>query len=513
MDNLTRREFIRRSAAIASSAVAAPIFVPASALGRAGRPAASERIVMGCIGVGNQGTALLRGFLADERVQVVAVCDVNEESAGYWSNSVRGSAPARQTVESHYSSGDSADYKGCTVYSDFQELLARDDIDAVTVATPDHWHALITIAAAEAGKDIYCEKPLALTIPEGRAMCQAVRRYGRIFQTGSQQRSDPNFRRVCELVRNGRIGELERVTVGLPGGTPDYGKTGDQTDPQEVPEGFDYDRWLGPAPYTPYCPARTHVNFRWVLDYSGGQLTDWGGHHPDIAQWGMDTEDTGPIEVRGASAEWATHPVWDTATKYRFECVYQNGVTLVVADNGQVRGGVHFEGSEGWAWADRGRHEVFPENLRDTVIGPNEVHLYRSTHHLRNFVDGVITRKDPIAPVETAHRSITIAHLGNIAMRLGLERLRWDPVAEKVIDQPIAQAMVDAVAAHKNAGDLSLEDLKGLREITMTYSDLKDEPVRGPVLNLPGNDDGVLFARNTLTDATLRLLAARTADD
>ncbi len=442
MTKITRRDFVRRSGAIASAALAAPLFIPGSALGRANRPAPSERITMGCIGVGNQGSALLRGFLNDDRVQVVAVCDVNEESPGYWSNSVRGRAPAKRKVESHYTNKDAPNYKGCDVYDEFEALLARDDIDAVTVATPDHWHALISIAAAAAGKDIYCEKPLSLTIPEGRAMCDAVRRYGRVFQTGSQQRSDPNFRRVCELVRNGRIGELHTVTVGLPGGTPDYGKTGDESAPQKVPAGFNYDRWLGPAPYVPYCPARTHVNFRWVLDYSGGQLTDWGGHHPDIAQWGMNTEHTGPIEINGATAEWAVHPVWNTATKYRFECLYENGVKLVIADNAKVRAGVLFEGSDGWAWADRGRHEVFPAKLRDTVIGPNEIHLYETKNHLENFIDGVISRKDPIAPVEAAHRSIAIAHLGNIAMQLGRSKLKWDPVAERVVDDPIAQAMI-----------------------------------------------------------------------
>jgi len=230
----------------------------------------------------------------------------------------------------------------------------------VEIATPDHWHAALVIAACRAGKDIYCQKPLSLTVREGRAMANAVKRYGVVFQTGSQQRSDYNFRRAAELVLNGRIGRLHTVECGLPGGWPDYGKTAARKQPEPVPEGFDYDMWLGPAPYAPYCPARVGVNFRWVLDYSGGQLTDWGGHHPDCAQWGMGTQYTGPIEIRAAKGTFPVDQVYNTATEYYFEAIYKNGVKLIISN--RLRGGVTFRGTEGWVWANRGRHDAEPKS-------------------------------------------------------------------------------------------------------------------------------------------------------
>ena len=221
-------------------------------------------------------------------------------------------------------------------------------------------------------------------------MSYAVSKHKVVFQTGSQQRSDPNFRRACELVRNGRIGTLRTVRVGLPGGRPDYAKTGDRKDPQPVPEGFDYDRWLGPAPAAPYAPARCHVNFRWVLDYSGGQVTDWGGHHPDIAQWGMGTEMTGPVEIRNVKGAFPPDKLWNTATEFSFEAVYEGGVTMLVSN--KERMGVTFVGSEGTVYVNRGQFETDPVSLKDTVIGPDEVHLYKSDDHFRNFIDCVVSR-------------------------------------------------------------------------------------------------------------------------
>ena len=437
-EGISRRALLRNAAGMATAA-AFPYIVPSSALGKANAPPASERVVMGCIGTGNQGTNDMRDFLRDSRVQVVAVCDVNRESAGYWDNRIGGREPARKIVEEHYAAQkESGAYKGCAGYEDFRELLARDDIDAVLIALPDHWHSISVIEAAKASKDIYGEKPLSLTIPEGRAMSDTVRRYGRIFQTGSQQRSDQNFRRACELVRNGRIGKLQTVKCGLPGGTPDISKMGGRDKPEPVPDGFNYDRWLGPAPDAPYCPARCHVNFRWILDYSGGQVTDWGGHHPDIAQWGMDTEKTGPVEIRNAKGEFSPDGLYNTAVNFYFECIYKNGVKLIVSN--EVRGGVTFEGTEGWVWADRGRHDANPKSLLESVIGPNEIHLYRSDNHTRNFIDCVLSRNEPVAPIETAHRSITIGHLGNIAMRLGRD-LKWNPDAERFVDDEQAQRM------------------------------------------------------------------------
>jgi predicted dehydrogenase len=418
------------------SAAAAPLL--ASAQGS--RPAPSNRVTLAVIGTGNQGIGDMRGFLRDERVQVVAVCDVNKMSPGYWEGAMGGRDVARSFVDWHYGAQRrSGTYRGCDTYEDFRDVLRRKDIDAVLIALPDHWHSIPAVMAARAGKDIYGEKPLSLTIAEGRAMSDAVRDHKRVFQTGSQQRSDSRFRKACELVRNGRIGKLQTVTCGLPGGTPDLSRSGHRKDPEPVPEGFNYEMWLGPAPRAPYSPARCHVNYRWILDYSGGQITDWGGHHPDIAQWGMGTEMTGPVEVRNARGTWAKDPIYNTATDFTYEGIYENGVRLVVTN--RARGGVTFEGTEGMVWVNRGAIESKPENLVYSDIADNEFHLPKSHSHFRNFIDCVLSRKEPIAPVEQGHRSITISHLGNIALRLG-RNLKWDPKTEKVQDDNEANAML-----------------------------------------------------------------------
>jgi len=392
------------------------------------------------IGTGNQGIGDMKQFFKDERVQVVAVCDVNRESRMYWDDAEGGRDVAKRIADVFYTEKLGATYTGCDTIEDFRDLLARDDIDAVEVATPDHWHAIMTVEAAKAGKDIYCQKPLSLTVREGRAMSDAVKKYDRIFQTGSQQRSDAHFRRACELVRNGRIGTLKTVRCGLPGGRPDFGKTIDHKNPEPVPDGFNYDMWLGPAPWAEYAPARCHVNFRWILDYSGGQLTDWGGHHPDCAQWGMDTEYTGPIEINNASAVFAPDVLWNTATEYYFEALYRSGVTMIISS--KERGGVTWEGTDGWVWADRGRHEASSEEIFNSEIGDDEIHLYKTAGHFRNFIDCVISREQTIAPVEVAHRSITICQLGNIAMRLGRDSLKWDPDTETILGDDEAASML-----------------------------------------------------------------------
>jgi myo-inositol 2-dehydrogenase/D-chiro-inositol 1-dehydrogenase len=416
------------------------VLVSAAALHGQQAPPPSRRVNLGLIGCGNQGINDLKLFLADERVQVVAVCDVNRQSPGYWNGGIAGREPARDFVEWHYGQARrTGAYKGCAIYEDFRELLRRPDIDAVILALPDHWHALATIAAARAGKDIYGEKPLALTIAEGRAMVHAVQSNHRIFQTGSQQRSDPRFRLACELVRNGRLGKLHTVLCGLPGGTPDYGQTGHRQDPEPVPAGFNYDLWLGPAPEAPYAPGRCHVNFRWILDYSGGQLTDWGGHHPDIAQWGMGTELTGPVAIRNGQATWAKEKLWNTATDFHFEAIYASGVKLICSS--RVRQGVTFQGADGWVWVNRGAIEASPLPLLDYRPGAGEIQLPRSTSHARNFIDSVFSRQQPIAPIEQAHRSISIAHLGNISLRLGRD-LTWDPNQERFPNDEAANRLL-----------------------------------------------------------------------
>ena len=411
---VSRRDFLKGAAA----AVAAPYVLTSTALGAADRPAASGRIVMGAIGLGGQGQGDMGGLMGSREVQMVAVCDVDRDHR----------EKARAAVNKHNGNND------CAGYNDFRELLARDDIDAVLIATPDHWHAIVVIEAARAGKDMYCEKPLSLTIREGRAMSDAVRRYGRVFQTGSQQRSDDKFRFACELVRNGRIGKLVTMKVGLPGGDASGPKP-----PVPVPDGFDYDFWLGPAPWAPYFAEKCHWNFRWQFDYSGGQVTDWGAHHCDIGQWGNGTEYTGPTEMWG-SGKFPDNGPWNTAVEYQFFAKYPNGVVMDVSS--RHPNGVRFEGTEGWVFVTRGKIDAEPKPLLRSTIGPSEIHLYENRNHTRNFVECVLTRRPTIAPIEVAHRSITIAHLGNIAMLTG-RKIKWDPDKEQIVGDAEANRWLD----------------------------------------------------------------------
>ena len=414
---LGRREFIERTVAVAAGAVAFPYIIPSSALGADGAVAPSNRVVLGCIGVGSQGTGNMKGFLGNKDVQIVAVCDVDKSHR----------LEAKKIIDRKYDNSDCADY------NDFRELLARTDLDAVSIAVPDHWHSMPAILAAQSGRDIYAEKPLSLTIVEGRAMCDAVHRYGRVWQTGSWQRSQNHFRFACELVRNGRIGKVHTVMVGLP--------TGPKIEPQPampVPEGFDYDFWLGPAPWAPYTEKRCHWNFRWILDYSGGQLTDWAAHHCDIANWGMGTEYTGPVEVQGVG-DFPRDGLYNAAIDYTFDCKYAPGASPVAPDgfvmnvSNKNRGGATWEGTDGWVWVDRGGIDAHPKELLNSRIGPDEIHLYKSTDHMLNFLACMRTRELTITPIEVAHRAISIAHLGNIAMQLG-RKVGWDPKTEQILD-------------------------------------------------------------------------------
>ena len=421
-DELSRRQFLKRGAALAGAALAAPWIVPASALGADGFVAPSNRIVMGSIGVGGMGTGNTRCFLERPEIQLVAVCDVDREHLN----------DAKKIVDDFYTKQAGNSYKSCATYGDFRELLARPDIDVITTATPDHWHALIACAAARAGKDMYAEKPLALTIEQGRIMSDTMKRHGRVFQTGSWQRSQRNYRFACELVRNERIGKLQTVKVGL----PPAGSMPVQPE-QPVPPTFNYDMWLGPAPYAPYNKARCHWNFRYNFDYSGGHVTDWGAHNCDIAHWGMGMEHSGPSEVWG-QGEFPRDGYFNVATDYKFECLYANGVHTITSS--RYENGIHFEGSEGWVFVNRERIDAHPRSLLTTVIRPDEIHLYESSDHYNNFIECVKTRRETIAPVETAHRSITVAHLGNIAMLLG-RKVRWNPERECFVDDPEADRM------------------------------------------------------------------------
>lgn len=423
--SLTRRGFLRRTGAVALGASVAPQIVHAAVLGRDGHTAPSERVIMGSIGVGGQGSYNMGGFLGIPEVQMAAVCDVDAAHR----------ERAKATVETHYKDrGLAAD---CATYNDFRELLARDDIDALMIATPDHWHGIMGIAAAEAGKDMYCEKPLAHSIAEGRAVTDAVKRNRRVLQTGSHERSRDNARYACELVRNGRIGKLHTIRVFLP---IDNHAPEPNMPPVPVPEGFDYDLWLGPAQWAPYFEKRTHFWFRYNLDYSGGEVTDRGAHIIDLGQLGHGSDHTGPVEVEG----WGDFPkdgIFNTAMDYEFSFTYADGVRMLCAQR-PVRG-VRFEGEDGWVFIHihGGNLEASSPDLLREVIGPNELQLGRSPGHHKDFIDCVKTRGIPMAPAEAGHRTATMCHLANIAMRLG-RKLKWDPDAERFPDDAEANRML-----------------------------------------------------------------------
>jgi len=417
---ISRRTFLKS----ASTAITIPYIVSSSALGKSGQPAPSNQITMGLIGLGSMGMRHVKGFLQEDDCRITAVCDVDASRQN----------AAAEEINKQYGSG------SCARYNDFRDVIAREDIDALCIAVPDHWHSILAIMAICAGKDIYGEKPLALTIAEGQAMVETVHRYKCVWQTGSWQRSTAHFRFACELVRNQRIGKLQRVEIGI--------GQGSCIDPQPtmaVPEGLDYEMWLGPAPWAPYTEKRCHWNFRWITDYSGGQVTDWGAHHIDIAHWGMDCDDTGPIEVEGKGV-FPDDGLWNTAVDYDFRCKYDNGVTMCVGSNNHYPQGVRFIGDRGWVHVTRSGLKTNPKRLLKEKIGPEEVHLPKpsGSHrqgHRRDFLDCVRTRAQTIAPIEVGHRSVTAAHLGNIAMILG-HKIRWDPIREQIIGDATASRMI-----------------------------------------------------------------------
>jgi len=407
------------------AAATAPCFVPSSVLGLGNRPAPSERIAMGFIGLGGQGDRDLRAFLGRPAVQVVALCDVDSGSDRYERQWIRGLAPALSVVEERYGEEKrSGRHKGCLTFADFREVVHRSDIDAVSIATPDHWHAIPTIMAAKAGKDVFCQKPLSLTVQEGRSMERAIRRYGRVFQCGTQRRSSAQCRHSCELVRNGRIGEVHTVRVGLPGGHTRV-RAPVQERAMPAPEGFDYDLWLGQAPAAPYHLERCHFTFRWNYDYSGGQVTDWGAHFIDMAHWGMDKDNTGPVQIEGSAAYPKDQFLWDTAESFDFECLYGDGQRMIASNRFPM--GVRFMGTEGWVDLEG---DTEPKDLRASKIKPEETHLYACASQYDNFLDCVKTRQETSASVEVAHRSVSVAHLANIAVKLG-RPLTWNPGKER----------------------------------------------------------------------------------
>lgn len=434
-----RRSFLR---AAAVAGVGFPAVIPGSALGKNGAVAPSNRTTIATIGTGNQGLGEIRRFLKDPRAQFIAVCDVNRESAGYWSNKPGGREVAKRVIEEFYRNSRTGEKRaGITAYEDFRELLQRSDLDAVHIATPDHWHAIPVILAARAKKHIYGQKPLSLTVAEGRAMSDAVKAAGITFQTGSQQRSDNRFQFAARLVRSGALGRVHTTLCYQPAGNRDYAGTGQLRSPAPVPQGFNYDFWLGPAPWAEYAPARCHVNFRWNYDYSGGQVTDWGGHHPDIAQLALGTQLTGPVAIRNARGVIPPRSaLWNTPESYRFEAHYADGRRMIIRSD-ERQNGIRFEGTNGWLYVSRGTIEASDPALLPAAEVGNE---WKTSieKHFGNFLDCIRSGKETVAPCEQAHRSITISHLGNIALLLGRD-LRWDPQREQVIGDTTANAMLN----------------------------------------------------------------------
>ena len=413
-----RRRFLKTAAA----ACAAPYVISSTAWGAPGRPAPSKRITTALIGSGGRGQQIIAG--GD---QVLGICDVDAKHR----------AAAKAKIDAMAGNQD------CAEHSDFREVLDRDDVDAVVVATPDHWHVPIAAAAVKAGKSVYVEKPLTVSIHEGRVLAGIVRRYGAILQVGSQQRSPEyeKFTRACELVRNGRIGELKKVRVEI------LTRSGNDNAwaPRAVPPELDYEMWLGPAPWSPYHPDRVHYKFRFVSDFSGGDLSNWGAHHLDIAQWGIGADDSGPLEVVGRGKRNATgihDPFYDLAVDF----LYAGGVKVELRSlTGSGSGTVRFEGTEGWVQVGREGMWAEPESLLTARIGPSEIRLAppdQAGSHMGIWLD-CIRRRSPRGlnvPAEIGHRSATVCHLANIAMELE-RKLTWDPAAEQFVDDDEANRM------------------------------------------------------------------------
>ena len=413
MKRISRRQFVRGAAA----GLALPYIVPSSVLGA---DAPSRKITIGFIGVGDHGTGWnLDRYLKLRDARVLVVCDVD----GYRMRK------AKAITDAAYGTED------CGMSKDFREVLARKDIDAVMISTPDHWHTLISVMAARAGKDVQCEKP-TLTIDEGKVLIRTIRNLRRVFQTSTEDRAVPEYHRMAELVRNGRIGKLQKIEVILPK-QPDG--PGNPT-PQPVPQDLDWDLWLGPAPYAPFTKDRAHGTFRWIWDYSGGVICDWGAHLFDTAQWANDTERSGPVEVEGTGTHWEGG-LYNTVKDYDVTYRYANGVVMTCKPGNPS---IKFIGTDGWVgntgW--RGPVEASSKEILESKIGPEEIHLYTNpAGEHDDFLKCVKSRKDPYFPVDIGHRVSTVCHLANIAIKVG-RKLKWDPVKEQFIGDSTANAML-----------------------------------------------------------------------
>lgn len=426
--HVNRRDFLRT----ATASVVAPLIVPRHVVAGSQTTPPSDRITLGHIGVGSMGGGHVRGFLKMPDARVLAVCDVREETL----------EKAKRGIDAHY--GDSSSMG----FTDFRELLARPDIDAVVIATGERWHPLIGIEAARRGKHIYCEKPLSVTLAEGLALREAVKKYGVVFQWGTQQRSSHNYRLTAELVRNGYIGEVRNIMIGSAGGGPPKPEPPETLKPP--PPGFDYDRWLGPSPYVPYSDVRVSRTWMFIRDYGHGCLGGaWGIHDLDAAQFFLDTDETTPIEIEGRALYY--EDVRDVPYSWTVEQKYANGVTVIHMDLVTAKARAKpFElgsmaslvtGTKGWIWVSRQGVRTEPESLAQTVIGDHEKRVLFSDDHKRNFLDAIRKRQPPISPIGAAVHAETMCQQSEIAMRLR-RKLRWDPKAERFIDDEQANRLL-----------------------------------------------------------------------
>jgi predicted dehydrogenase len=449
-NKVSRRGFLKTGLG-AVAAMGFPAIVPSSVFGQY---APSKRINIGCIGAGR----ISRGhdmamLLPYDRAKIMAVCDLDAHRV----------EDGKKLINDFYAKKTGAAYDGVTGYANYHELLANKDIDAVVVSTPDHWHALIGVDAVRACKDVYLQKPASLTIAEGRALSNAVQASGRILQIGSQQRSTVQFRYAAELVRNGRIGDLQRVEVGLPGDPAGGDKT-----PMPVPDWFNYEMWLGETPYKYYTVDRVHPQTGydrpgWLRcrQFGAGMITGWGAHHIDSAHWGMNTEYTGPLEIWG-HADFPDHGLWDVHGPFKTEAIYapndvsSSGVHMSVS--GDYANGIKFYGSKGWIFVSRGNEQVTKSDpvakLNDvtalassdpaiikSVIGADEIHLHESKEQHGNWLECIISRKEPVSPVEMGHRACSTCLIHDMAMVLK-RKLYWDPVKERFNNDDEANSML-----------------------------------------------------------------------
>lgn len=441
----TRRRFLQ------AAGLAVPTIVSAAALGRQQRPAASQRIAVAIVGVGSRGFNLLDAFAAEPDAQIVAVCDVDTlhyRDNPWGKGRPFGLKPAIDAVQAHYAkAAPSGRYQGCHGCGDFRELCADKTIDAVVVATPDHWHAICTLHALAQDKDVYCEKPVTHFFAEGQNVYREVQRRKAVFQAGSQQRSEPVFHRAVELVRNGCIGKVRQVEVGLPSG---YGEPQGEQTVQEPPEHLNYDFWCGPAPVLPYMRARHHRWWRGHRAYGGGTLMDWIGHHNDIAHWGLGVEQSGPSQVEVVTWKLPTTDIYNTPEHYEILCHYPGGAVSSISDRHTI--GTKWIGESGWVYVNRGKLQASDPRWTKPDFDPGPFKIGESGRHAQNFLDCVKSRQCCVAPAEVAHRSITPGHLAYVAQAVG-HPLQWDAQAERIVGDDAADKLLKQFAYRKPWGE------------------------------------------------------------